>query len=112
MARLFADENVSFDLVEALIELGHDVLTALDAGRANQAISDTDVLSHATLLDRAVLTNNRVDFHKLHRKFPNHAGIISYTDDKDIEAIAERIHLKVNEAGDLAGKLIKIYRPS
>ena len=34
MARVFADENVSLDLVDALTALGHDVLTALDAGRA------------------------------------------------------------------------------
>ena len=84
MARLFADENVSFDLVEAL---GHDVLTALAAGRANQAIPDPDVLAYATLLGRAVLTNNRLDFHKLNRTFPNHAGIISYTDDQDINLV-------------------------
>ena len=111
MARLFADENVSFDLVDALVALGHDVLTALAAGRANQAISDPDVLAHATLLGRAVLTNDRLDFHKLHRTSPSHAGIISFTDDQDIEALAKRIHLKINEAGGLAGKLLKIYRP-
>ncbi len=111
MARLFADENVSFDLVDALAARAHDVLTALAAGRANQAIPDPDVLTYATQLSRAVLTNNRQDFHKLHRTFSSHAGIISFTDDPDIDALAERIHEKINEAGDLAGKLLKIYRP-
>ena len=111
MARLFADENGSFDLVDALAARSHDVLTALAAGRSSQAIPDPDVLAYATHLGRAVLTNNRQDFHKLHRIFPSHAGIISFTDDPDVDALAERIHVKINEAGDLAGKLLKIYRP-
>jgi preprotein translocase subunit Sec61beta len=111
MARLFADENVPFDLVDALTARSHDVLTALAAGRANQGIPDPDVLAYATLLGRAVLTNNRLHFHKLHRKTPTHAGIISYTDDRDIEALAERIHLKIEAAVDLTSKLLKIYRP-
>lgn len=111
MARLFADENVPLDLVDALAARGHDVRTALQAGRANQAIPDPDVLAHATLLGRAVLTNDRRHFHKLHGTVPNHAGIISFTDDQDIEALAERIHQSITTTGDLAGKLLKIVRP-
>ena len=40
LASLFADENVPFPLVEALRNLGHDVLRAIEAGRANQGIPD------------------------------------------------------------------------
>ena len=74
MASLYADENVPLPLVGALRALGHDVLTALDDGRANQGIGDQEVLDRATALGRAVLTNNRKDFHRLHRHRPNHAG--------------------------------------
>src|SRR5947209_1560719 len=91
MALIFADENVPFPLVEALRDRGHDVLTALEAGRANQAISDAEVLAHATSVGRAVLTNNRRDFHRLHRTAPGHAGIITFTDDPDTAALAERV---------------------
>jgi len=59
MAALFADENVNRGLVDALRSLGHDVLTAHQAGRANQKIPDPDQLAHATMLGRAVVTNNR-----------------------------------------------------
>jgi Domain of unknown function (DUF5615) len=48
MASLFADENVPYQVVEALRALGHDVLTAYEAGRANQKIPDADVLRYAT----------------------------------------------------------------
>jgi hypothetical protein len=44
MAALFGDENVHRGLVDALRALGHDVLTAHEAGRANQKISDADQL--------------------------------------------------------------------
>ena len=33
MARLYADENVPFPLIEELRWLGHDVLTILEDGR-------------------------------------------------------------------------------
>lgn len=111
MARLFADENVPHQLADLLNAMGHDTITAHAAGRANQRISDPDVLAHATLLGRAVLTNNAWDFNKLHRANPAHAGIITYTDDPDLPALAQRIDAKIAQAGALAGKLTKVYRP-
>jgi hypothetical protein len=42
MAALFADENVPLALVELLRDLGHDALTALQAGRANQRIPELE----------------------------------------------------------------------
>jgi hypothetical protein len=58
MAALYADENVAQPLVEALIGLGHGVLTALADGRANQNIADPGVLVRAVAVGRAVLSNN------------------------------------------------------
>jgi hypothetical protein len=52
-----------------------------------------------------------VDFHKLHRQCAVHAGIITYTHDPDSPALAQRIDLKIAEAGELAAKLLKVYRP-
>ena len=80
----------------ALRALGHDVLTALEDGRANQGIPDPDVLARACALGRAVLTNNRDDFHRLHKSQPLHAGIITFTDDSDIAALAQRIHRRIS----------------
>jgi hypothetical protein len=79
-------------LVKSLRKLGEDVLTALEAGRANQEIRDTEVLAYANQLGRAGLTNDRWHFHRMHTRNPAHAGIITFTDDPDTEALATRIH--------------------
>jgi hypothetical protein len=76
MARLYADEDFPLPVVEALRQLGHDVLTVQEAGRANQGIGDGQVLADATADGRAVLTHNHPDFKRLHRRGrPPHAGI-------------------------------------
>ncbi len=110
MAALFADENVHRGLAAALRAIGHDVLTAHEAGRANQKIPDADQLAFATSVGRALLTNNRKHFHKLHRAFPGHAGIITYTRDPGTNALAQRIHNAITAAPTLNGVLIKIIR--
>ncbi len=110
MASLFADENVRFSVVVALRDLGHDVLTALEDGRANQGIPDPEVLLHATALGRAVLTWNRRHFHKLHEVQPDHAGIVTYSDDPDNSALAQRIHQRITALATLAGQLVKVTR--
>ena len=113
MAALYADENVPRPLIDALRALGHDILTAHADGRANQQIPDPDVLGRATALGRAVLTNNRKDFHKLHLIFPTHAGIVTYTDDvNDRPALAARIHDALAAVPVPAGQLIRVVRPN
>ena len=111
MANLYADENVPARLVAKLQKLGHDVLTALQDGRANQSIDDDDVLSRATTLVRCVLTNNRRHFHKLHKSEPDHNGILTFTTDPDIEALATRIHDALSEHDDITGKLVRVVKP-
>jgi hypothetical protein len=54
---LYADENLPLHVVEELRRLGHDVLTALEDGRANQSITDNDLLARATEVNRALLTS-------------------------------------------------------
>ena len=44
MARFYADENFPRQVVDALRELWHDVLTASESGKANQRIPDPEVL--------------------------------------------------------------------
>jgi hypothetical protein len=70
MADLYANENFPLPVVRVLREMGHDVLTSLDAETANQRIPDGEVLAFATMSRRAVLTHNRFDFKKLHRLLP------------------------------------------
>ena len=56
MARLFADENFPFPVVEELRRLGHDAVTIQDAGHAGRSLPDEAVLDLACADDRAILT--------------------------------------------------------
>jgi predicted nuclease of predicted toxin-antitoxin system len=112
MADLYVDENFAFAVVEELRKLGHDILTAQDAGQANQQIADDAVLAYATSLGRAVLTLDRRHFIRLHlRGTATHMGIIVCTDDQDFPALAQRIHQRLVAEGPLANKLIRVNRP-
>jgi hypothetical protein len=112
MARLYSNENFPLRAVQELRACGHDVLTSLEAGRANQKIPDDEVLRYATGQQRAVLTLNRLDFFRLHRDVVGrHTGIIACTRDADSAALARRIHEAIEAAGKLDGQLIRIVRP-
>ena len=109
---LYADENFPLRTVEELRRLGHDVLTALEDGRANQSIPDEDLLARATEIGRTLLTINRLDFKRLHRLMPDHAGIIICTEDRDRVGQAQRVAASIAEAGELRGWLLRVYRPA
>ena len=107
---LYADENLPLRVVEELRQLGVDVLTALDDGRANQSLTDQEILTRATQLGRAIVTLNRRDFKRLHLQMPNHAGIIICTEDPDRLAQARAIFEAIDNAEELRGQPIRIYR--
>ncbi len=113
MAKLYTNENFDYAVVEILRELQHDILTTLEAGNANQSIPDEEVLAFAHAQGRIVVTFNYQDFKKLHRFFPIHSGIIICTEDKDIGALALRIHHALENAEDnLENQLVRINRPN
>jgi predicted nuclease of predicted toxin-antitoxin system len=111
MARLYADEQYPYPVVELLRALGQDVLTVQEAGKAHQKIPDSDVLAFASSEKRAVITENRKDFFRLHRIQPDHAGIIACTNDRNWEALANRINAAITAEESLEGKLIRVVRP-
>ncbi|MFB2771116.1 DUF5615 family PIN-like protein [Pelatocladus sp. BLCC-F211] len=111
MARLYADEQFPFPVVELLRTLGHDVLTVQEAGNADQSIPDEDVLTFAISQERSILTINRDDFIRLHRRSDNHFGIIVCTNNRNWEQFAARIHEAVTAEEPLQGKLIRVVRP-
>ncbi len=47
MARFYANENFDYAIVDDLRNLGHEVLTAQQAGQAGQKIPNADVLAFA-----------------------------------------------------------------
>ena len=111
MARLYANENFRRPVVEALQQLGHDVLTTLRAGQANQGIPDEDVLDFARAENRVLLTFNRIHFIRLHLQNPVHPGIIICTEDRDAKALAQRIHDAIQACNEnTENQLIRVNR--
>ena len=111
MARLYADENFPQPVVEKLRELGHDILTIHEAGKAGQRTPDEIVLADAQTEQRVVLTHNRKHFKHLHTNQPEHAGIIVCSEDLDFAGLADRIHKAIEAQPELSHRLIQIYRP-
>jgi hypothetical protein len=112
VARLYGNENFPLPVVETLRKSGHDVLTVIETGRGNQAWPDEAVLAFATAEKRVLLTLNRKHFIRLHERTPDHAGIVTCTFDRDFSGQAQRIDAKLREAGEMAGKLIRVNRPN
>lgn len=112
MGRFLADENFPYPVTEQLRRLGHDVATMADLGKANQSVSNEEVLSIAVDQARTVLSHNRRHFIRLHKAAPSHSGIIVCTFDPDFVRQASRIGEAIATSGDLAGKLIRVNRPS
>lgn len=110
MASLYSNENFPLPVVEKLRALGHDVVTIQEAGKADQAMPDKEVLAYATREHRAVLTLNRLHFIRLHRQQPEHAGIIVCKFDPDFTGQAERIHRAIAGQDALVGQLLRVNR--
>ena len=110
IARLYANENFPLPVVIDLRGLGHDVLTTGDAGKANEAIPDEEVLRFAVGNGRAVLTHNRRDFLRLHRENPDHEGILVCTDNPDFPALAAKVHARLQAMESLKGRLVRVNR--
>lgn len=111
MGRLYSDEDFSFAVVKELRRLGHDVVTIQERGQARFEVPDEMVLAFAHSEGRVLLTFNRWDFIRIHNEREEHSGIIACTVDDDCVALAQRIHTAIKAHSNLAGQLIRIYRP-
>lgn len=112
MVRLYADEDVFAPLVEHLRQLGVDVLTTRDAGRANRGLADEDQLRYATELGRSLLTHNRRHFRRLHRLQPSHAGIVAVSQTLEFAREARRLRELLEPLGSLAGRFVCLDLPA
>lgn len=110
MASFYTNENFPVRIAQYLREMGHDVLTSYEAGKANQRIPDDEVLDFAAKAGRIVLTLNRRDFIVMHEKAPDHAGIIVCTQNSNSREQAAQIDSVVQEMEDLRGKLLRVNR--
>ena len=110
MARFYSNENIPIQVVK---DLRHDVLTSVDAGNANAAVSDAEVLAFATALGRILLSHNRRHFLTLHRRrTQDHPGMILCTFDPDFERQARRIDAAIAATESMRNVLIRVNRPA
>jgi hypothetical protein len=107
MAALYADEDFPRPVLAILRRLGHDVLTPLDRGQANRKAPDEAHLKFAAEAGRIVLTHNRSDFIRLHRRDRRHAGIIVCKSKMEVGREAELID-RALARHDLAGRLVRV----
>jgi Domain of unknown function (DUF5615) len=112
LSQFYADENFRYPVVEALRKLGHDVLTAKEAGRAGVGIDDDTVLEDAAAANRILLSQNRRDFIRRHKAGLPHQGIVVCTYDPDPERLASRIDEAVAAEGAPGRWLIRVNRPA
>ena len=110
MASFYTNENFPIKIAQYLRQMGHDVLTSHEAGKANQRIPDEEVLAFAAQSERILLTLNRWDFIVLHTKSTQHAGIMVCTQNPDLLQQAEQIDKAVTEAGNMKEILIRVNR--
>ncbi len=110
MFNLYSNENFPLDMVEALRQLGYNVLTSYEAGQANQGIPDEDVLTFAKKQNRVLITLNRDDFLKLHRSGIKHTGMIICKDDRDYIGQVHVLHSYLQTQIDLSDRLIRLKK--
>ena len=108
MALFLADEDFDHRIAMRLRAMGHDVLTLAVLGLAGRRLRDEEVLATAAAERRAVLTHNRLHFVRLHRRMPQHAGIVISSHVRDPIAQAERIEAVLRTLPDLTGRLVRV----
>jgi predicted nuclease of predicted toxin-antitoxin system len=105
VARLYADENVEPELLEALAALNHDVVTCVTRREA-----DAMVLAFAHREGCILLTHNTQHFRRLHRRGQPHSGIVAMRPTHDLLELARRIDDALADAGPLAGRMLVVTR--
>ena len=100
MAHFYTNENIPVQVVTELRRLGHDVMTSLDAGKANSAMPDAEVPAFAVAEGRILLTHNRRHFQRLHQgRTADHRGIVVCTSDAEFAVTPEGKDAKGTQEG-------------
>lgn len=107
MPRYFFDEHIKRAVAEQLRLRGIGVLTAQEAGRAQQRIPDVDVLRYAARMRRTLVTADR-DFITLSVIVQPHAGILLHQRQLSIGDLVEYLKLvaQLYEPDEIADRLL------
>lgn len=97
---LFTDEHIFKGLARELRNRGYNAEGCHEAGRANLKISDDEQLAYATRADRALLTENVVDFLHIDIAWKSagreHAGIILVRNVGQLGELLRRVERHLN----------------
>jgi len=88
------------------------VLTSLDAGKANAAVPDAEVLAFAASEQRILISHNRRHFLQLHgQRTADHFGLVLCTVDPDFCGQARRSHEAVAASTAMKNEAVRVNRP-
>lgn len=110
---LYTDENFPRRVVLELRQLGYDVLTLKEEGKAGKRYPDHSVLEDAAALGRVLVTLDWTDFRHLHEggQIPHQGIVLCKPDNKDPERLAANIHAALSDKVTMKGEIVKVYRP-
>lgn len=107
---LLRDEDFNHKVLKGLADASYDVTSIKELGLDRQWFSDEDVLKMAIELGRVVLTHNKRDFIRLHRKTDEHQGIITCYQTSDHETLTSKILQLLEEVDSFENKLFRVYK--
>jgi len=107
---LLGDEDFNHKVLKGLADASYDVTSIRDLGLDRQWFSDEDVLKTAIELGRIVLTHNKRDFIRLHRKTNQHPGIITCYQTSDHDTLTGKILQLLEEVDSFENNLFRIYK--
>jgi hypothetical protein len=106
VARFYADADIATHLTALLRRMGHDVLTAGDAGR--RYARDAEQILAAAQAGRVLVTHNRKDFTLLHQAWllwPSAWGLRSAPEHAGIAIIPQSPHISDARAAEILTEL-------
>lgn len=110
MRLLFADEHVPIAIVDELIQRGASVLTLKELDLENEGIADDRVLEIAARYSSTVITFNRKDFIKLHRREIPHGGIILCKYNMPLDMLIDKIMDLLAAENDFSNRLFRMIQ--
>lgn len=104
--KLLLDEHYAKQIAEQLRERGHDVVSVQERPNLRQ-VADEDLFALMTIEQRAILTENWADFHRLLRQAADagtgHFGVV-FTSRRQLPRSRDTIGLYVDVLDDFLGR--------
>lgn len=108
MSDFYVDEDVDQPLVDILTSKGHNLETTRDASNTGQI--DLEQLNYAHENNMPIITNNKIDFLRLHQSEQEHSGIFSVSCNMTNEQAAARANDAISIFPDMSNRLVRVNK--